>query len=118
MGGGGVPRPHIPSERVSWGWGGDGRGVLSHSPISFPGRLRPQDSPPQTHTDPYIPGRLLASWSLGNCPYLQLEGPASESLPSPASACGGSAIAGEGAGSGIPRGQHTLPVLSITRPGT
>lgn len=58
-------------------------GEASHiSPFLSPRRLGPTDLPPHTptHTDPYIPGRLLASWSLENCPYFKLKGLQSESL--------------------------------------
>lgn len=59
-----MPSPDIPSERVSSGerW--------EESPLTFPLPLpRRLAAPPTSSTDPYIPGRLLASWSLENCPH-------------------------------------------------
>lgn len=88
-------RTFLPRERES---SGERR---EESPLTFPPSLPPPQPPPPAgwaHTrpslslppapnDPYIPGRLLASWSLENRPHFKLKGHQSESVLCPEHVC-------------------------------
>lgn len=74
---GGNPEPgHSFRESELWGERG---GASSYISLSLSPQAGPSLSAPHTHTDPYIPGRLLAWWSLENCPHFRLKGHQSES---------------------------------------